>query len=444
MPLKSNTTQPAMEEAKDSVTAAGAEELPEQQNAVERVAGLPLVNSAVSMVSGVYSSTKESHPYIRSVCDVAEKSAKTLTDVAVTSSKPLLSRLEPQIASANELACKGLDKLESTLPILQQPTEKVVSDAKSLVTGARNAVIGAVTSTVTGARDTVTSAVSGVMGVAAGAFQGSIDATRSVVSTVMESQVGQFVTSSLNVVLDKSEEWVDHYLPMTDEELSQLASTVEGFDVTPLQQQREQQSYYVRLGSLSSRLRHRAYQHSLGKVRNAQIGTAEVLAQLHQTFDLMESVKQRVQGGQDKLNRLWQEWSNRQPEARSVASEDVNENQLLDARVLGMTRAMTQQLQTICFTLVAGAQGLPANIQEHMQLLRQHAQELHSSFSSAYSLSDISAGILAQSRERTSKVNEHVNELLNYVVANTPLTWVVGPFAPQLVEHPEEKVEDTK
>ncbi|XP_072263394.1 perilipin-3 isoform X1 [Pyxicephalus adspersus] len=415
-----------------------AQQGPEQQNVVERVANIPLISSACNMVSGVYSSTKDSHPYIRSVCDVAEMGAKTITGAAVTGSKPILSRLEPQIATANELACKGLDKLESTLPILQQPTDKVVSDAKSLVTGARDAVVGAVTNTVTGARDTVTGAVSGVVGMAAGALQGGVNTTRSVVSTVMQSQVGQLVTSSVDTVLGKTEEWVDHYLPMTDEELSQLAATVEGFEVASLQQQKDQQSYYVRLGSLSSRIRHRAYQHSLGKVRNAQMSTTEILSQLHQTFDLVESFNQSVQGGKDKLHQLWLDWSRRQPEAASAnANEHASEEQALDSRVLSMTQMMTKQLQTTCFTLVSGAQGLPANIQERMQQLRQNVQELHTSFTSARSLSDLSATILEQSRARTAKVHEHVNELFSYVVANTPLTWMVGPFAPQIVERPE-------
>ncbi|XP_056425564.1 perilipin-3 isoform X1 [Hyla sarda] len=415
-------------------TPAPMEETPDQQNVVERVTQLPLVSSACSVVSAVYSSTKDSHPYIRNVCDVAEKGAKTLTGAAVTGSKPIISRLEPQIATANELACKGLDKLESSLPILQQPAEKVVSDTKELVSGARDAVVGAVTNTVTGARDTVTNAVSGIMGLATGAVQGSVDMTRSVVSTVMDTQVGQLVTSSLDTVLGKSEEWVDHYLPMTDEELSQLASTVEGFEVAPIQQQREQQSYYVRLGSLSSRLRHRAYQHSLGKVRSAQISTMETLAQLHQTIDLMETVKKSVHDGQEKLHQQWLQWSRKQSETGSVDSE---QELPLDSRVLTMTRTLTKQLQTTCFTLVSGAQGLPASIQDRMQQLRQTAQDLHSSFSSVKSIGDVSAGILAQSREQATKVHDHVNELLSYVVANTPLTWLVGPFAPQLVEYPE-------
>ncbi|XP_077345249.1 perilipin-3-like isoform X2 [Lithobates pipiens] len=402
-------------------TADHTEQSVEQQNLVERVANIPLVSSAYSMVSEAYTSTKDSHPYIRSVCDVAEMGAKTLTGAAVTGSKPIISRLEPQIATANELACKGLDKLESSLPILQQPADKVASDAKSLVTGARDVVVGAVTSTVTGARDTVTSAVSGavsgVVGLATGAIQGSISATRSAVSTVMESQVGQFVTSSVDSVLGKTEEWVDHYLPMTDEELSQLASTVEGFEVAPLQQQKEQQSYYVRLGSLSSRIRHRAYQHSLGKV---------------------ESFNQSVQGGKEKLHQLWVDWSKQQPKTgASAASECGCEDQALDSRVLSMTQMMTKQLQTTCFTLISGAQGLPANIQERMQHLRQNVQELHTSFASVHTLGDLSGGILSQSRTKATQVHDQVNELFSYVMANIPLTWVVGPFAPQIVERPE-------
>ncbi|XP_012810363.1 perilipin-3 isoform X3 [Xenopus tropicalis] len=364
-----------------------ADEVPEQQNAVSRVTSLPLVSSACSVVGAVYSSTKESHPYIRSVCDVAEKGAKTLTEAAMSGAQPLLTRLEPQIASANELVCKGLDKLESTLPILQQPTEKVVSDTKDLVTN-----------TVTGARDTVTGAVSGVMGLAYGAMQGSVDMTRVAVSSVMGTRVGQLVTNSVDTVLGKSEELVDHYLPMTDEELAQLASSVEGFEVAPLQEQRKQQSYFVRLGSLSTRLRHRAYQHSLGKVRSARNNTQELLTQLHQTIDL-----------------------------------------LLEYRTFTMVQSLTAQLQTTCLSLVTGAQGLPSHIEERMQQLRQNAQDLHSSFSNIFSFGDLSAGILTQSREQVTKVRDHVDELFSYVVTNAPLTWLVGPFAPQLVESAEEQ-----
>ncbi|XP_027488096.1 perilipin-3-like, partial [Corapipo altera] len=68
----------------------------EQQSIGTRVANLPLVSSAYDMVSSAYSSTKESHPYVRSVCDAAEKGVKTLTAAAVSGAQPLLTRLEPQ------------------------------------------------------------------------------------------------------------------------------------------------------------------------------------------------------------------------------------------------------------------------------------------------------------------------------------------------------------
>ncbi|XP_014805145.1 PREDICTED: perilipin-3-like [Calidris pugnax] len=68
-----------------------------KQSVVSRVASLPLVSSAYGMVSTAYASTKESHPYVRSVCDAAEKGVKTLTAAAVSGAQPLLTKLEPQI-----------------------------------------------------------------------------------------------------------------------------------------------------------------------------------------------------------------------------------------------------------------------------------------------------------------------------------------------------------
>ncbi|NXA53480.1 PLIN3 protein, partial [Nothocercus julius] len=283
-----------------------------------RVAGLPLVSSACDAVSTAYASTKGSHPYVRSVCDAAEKGVKTLTAAAVSGAQPILTKLEPQISTANELACKGLDKLEEKLPILQQPAEKLISDTKQLVTSTVTGAKDVLTSTVAGAKDAVTSRVTGVMDVTKGAVQGSVELTKSAVtsgvSTVMGSAVGQAVASGMGSVLEKSEELVDHYLPMTDEELAQLATAVEGFEP---EQQKQQQSYFVRLGSLSAKLQQRALQHSLGKLQRARRSSHDVLARLQRTLDLVEHLKQgmdqKLQGGQEKLQQLWVEWSKKQP-----------------------------------------------------------------------------------------------------------------------------------
>ncbi|NWH90616.1 PLIN3 protein, partial [Aegithalos caudatus] len=396
-----------------------------------RVANLPLVSSAYDMVSSAYTCTKESHPCVRSVCDAAEKGVKTLTAAAVSGAQPLLTRLEPQISTANEFACKGLDKLEEKLPILQQSPQKIISDTKllvtSTVTGAKDVLTSTVAGakdavTVAGAKDAVTSRVTGVMDMTKGAVQGGVELTRSAVSSGV-STVGQMVGS----VLGKSEELVDHYLPMTDEELAKLATAVEGFEP---EQQRQQQSYFVRLGSLSTKLRHRALQHSLGKLQSARQSSQDLLAQLQRALDLVENLKQgvdqRLQGGQEKLQQLWLDWNKKQP----GGGKDQLPPEAVESGTLSMLQGLSQQLQSSCQPLVSSLQGLPSSIQDTAGQVRHSVEELRAALASVTSLQDVTGPVLARARAHAAKAQQKMDELVEHVASNTPLTWLVGPFAP--------------
>ncbi|NXQ42027.1 PLIN3 protein, partial [Catharus fuscescens] len=398
-----------------------------------RVANLPLVSSAYDMVSSAYTCTKESHPYVRSVCDAAEKGVKTLTAAAASGAQPLLTRLEPQISTANELACRGLDKLEEKLPILQQPPQKVPGQVSNTVAGAKDAVSNtvagakdAVSNTVAGAKDAVTSRVTGVMDMTKGAVQGGVEMTRSAVSSGV-STVGQMVASGVDSVLGKSEELVDHYLPMTDEELAKLATAVEGFEP---EQQRQQQSYFVRLGSLSSKVQHRALQHSLGKLQSARQSSQDLLAQLQRTLDLVEQLKQgvdqRLHGGQEKLQQLWLEWSKKQP----GSGKDQVPPEAVESGTLSMLQGLSQQLQSSCQPLVSSLQGLPGSVQDTAGQVRQNVEELRAALASVTSLQDVTGPVLARARSHASKARQLMDELVENVAFNTPLTWLVGPFAP--------------
>ncbi|XP_074926982.1 perilipin-3-like isoform X2 [Chelonoidis abingdonii] len=407
----------------------------EQENIANRVANLPFVSSAYDMVSTAYTSTKESHPYVKSVCDMAEKGMKSMAAAVVSGAQPILSKLEPQISTANEYACRGLDKLEEKLPILQEPTDKIISNTKGLVTA-----------TVTGAKDAVSNTMTGMMDMTKGAVQGSVELTRSAVTsgvnTVMGSAVGQMVVSSMGAVLGKSEELVDHYLPMTDEELAKLATPVEGFEMASVEQQKQQQSYFVRLGSLSTKLRQRAYQHSLGKLRHARQSTQEALSQLHQTIELIEHTKQgvdqKLRDGQEKLHQMWLDWSQKQA-SQSKEMDSVQPE--VEEQALVMSRSLTHQLQTTCLTLVSSLQGLPADLQDKAQLVRHHVDELRASFSAAGSFHDLTGSVLAQSRERVTKARKLLDELMDHVVHNVPLSWLVEPFAPSGKQQEEVEME---
>ncbi|XP_039401212.1 perilipin-3-like isoform X2 [Mauremys reevesii] len=231
---------------KDTTMASPEHGEEEQQNVLRRVASLPLVNSAYDLAATAYASTKESHPYVRSICDMAEKGVTSITNAAVSSAQPVVTKLEPE---------------------------------------------------------------------------------------------------------------------------AELAESVEGAEVASAQPQ-EHRSYFVRLGSLSTKLRQRAYHYSLNKMRHTSQSIREALSQLHQTMGLIEYLKQGVslQEVQEKFHHIWLSWNKEQP--KSSEMKDLAKPE------------------------------------------------------------DLSSSLLTQSQEMVTKAQEHVDELMAYVMENTPLSWVVGPFIP--------------
>uniref|UniRef100_A0A8C4WJ31 Perilipin n=1 Tax=Gopherus evgoodei TaxID=1825980 RepID=A0A8C4WJ31_9SAUR len=371
------------------------------QNLLRRVASLPLVSSAYDMAATAYASTKESHPYLKSLCDVAEKGVKTISDAVASRAQPILTSFKPQIAAASEYAVKGLDTLEEKLPSLQII---IASDTKELVPSIVEA----------GCR------FSSIVDVTRDAVQESVESTKSVmthsVNTVMGSRMGQMAVSGVEAMLEKSEELLDQYLPITDEELAELATSIEEDGVAPLQPL----SYFVHLGSLSSKLRHRAYQHSLAKIKNTRQSIQETLSQL--LFSLLlqieymkQGVDQKLQDGQEKLHQMWLDWSK---------SQDPQ----LESHALTMFQSIIQQLQATCLTLMSSIQGFPSNIQDKVQQVHHSTKELQASFSTVHSFQDLSSRILTQSRKQVTKAQGYMDELLEYIVHNTPLSWLVGPF----------------
>lgn len=403
-----------------------------QPSVVTRVANLPLVSSTYDLVSSAYVTTKDQYPYLKSVCEIAEKGVKTITSVAVMSALPIIQKLEPQIAIANTYACMGLDRIEEKLPILNQPTNQVVANAKGVVTEAKYAV----TTTVTGAKDSVASTITGVMDKTKGAVTGSVEKTKSVVNdsinTVMGSRMMQLVSSGVENALTTSELLVDQYLPLTEEELEKEAKKVEGFDSV------QKPSYYIRLGSLSTKLRSRAYQQALSRVKEAKQKSQETISQLHSTVKLIEfargnvhSANQRIQDAQDKLYLSWVEWK------RSVGYDDTDESHCaehIESRTLAIARNLTQQLQTTCSTLLSNIQGLPQNIQDQASHLGVMAGDIYSVFRNATSFKEVSDGFLTSSKGQLQKMKESLDDVMDYLVNNTPLNWLVGPFYPQITE----------
>ncbi|MEE6459012.1 hypothetical protein FKM82_000501 [Ascaphus truei] len=414
----------------------------QQQNVVARLVNLPLVSSTYNMVSSAYGKTKDNHPYLMSVCDVAEKSVKTITSVAITSALPIIQKLEPQIAIANNYACTGLDKIEEKLPVLYQPSDKVISNASDALAGAK---------------DTVMHSITGVVDKTKGAVHGSVEMTKAVVNgginTVLGSRVVQMVSSGVDTALTKSETLLDQYLPLTEEELAKEATNLEGFEMGT-----EQPNYYIRLGSLSSKLRKRAYQQTLTRVKDVKCRSQEAISQLHHTVDLieyarknMDSANQKMHNAQEQLYNSWVEWKSSTGQSATDEAQNTEVNLVFlhlylkgpQSHTLAIAWNMSQQLQTTYLSLVSSMHGLPQNILDKAHSISAMAGDIYQNFHSASSFREVSDGLLTTSREQLQKMKASLDDVMDYLVHNTPLNWMVGPFYPQLAgsQHGEHKCE---
>ncbi|NXV98559.1 PLIN3 protein, partial [Calonectris borealis] len=110
----------------------------------------------------------------------------------------------------------------------------------------------------------------------------------------------------------------------------------------------------------------------------------------------------------------------------------------VEARTLAMLRGLLRQLHAACTRLATSARGLPSSMQETAGHVRHGVEGVQVSLSHARSFHDLSGLVLAQSRETVMRAQLSIDELLEYVGQHAPLPWLVGPFAPALVEYPED------
>ncbi|NXQ33147.1 PLIN3 protein, partial [Alaudala cheleensis] len=379
--------------------------------AVREVANLSLVSSACAVVSAACACPKDSQPCLRSVCGPAECDQASCV-------QPVLATLEPQVAAGSEYASKGLDKLGEKLPLLQKPVGQILSDSKELVS-----------SRVAEVKEAVSSKVLEVLDVTKDTLQSSLGAARPSVTgaagLALEPAVGQTGVCGAQDVLGRAE---GDSLPIGNEELAQLAACEEGTAVLPLEQQRQHRRYFVRL-----ELRLFAHLHSTARMQQVWQGMQGALAQLHCILELIEAFKQgfnqKFQEGQEKLYRMWMDWSRKY--LKESEEESPAEPEEMECLTLLMARRITQQLQLTCCGLVAAIQGLPCSLQDKLQQALGAIQELQAAFSVANSFQDLSSSILARSQGELAVIREHMEELLAYLENNTPLSWLVGPFSPR-------------
>lgn len=62
------------------------------------------------------------------------------------------------------------------------------------------------------------------------------------------------------------------------------------------------------------------------------------------------------------------------------------------------------------------------------------AGDIYSVFRNASSFKEVSDVFLTSSKGQLQKMKESLDDVMDYLVNNTPLNWLVGPFYPQITE----------
>lgn len=198
---------------------------------VRRLTRLPIVRSAWSKLSDLYTGTKSSHPKLKVICDALEDRVIILHTMTLNSLSPVIMKLKPEISIVNDIACKSLDWLETNFPLLLAPTEEVIAITMDKMHEAQTVVGVAAICTI-------------------GCVQHAVDKvthTDQQFSPVIERAMIE-AEERLDQALNISEALVDHMLPPAEEENDEAVSSVQGCESTTLA------TYSVRLLTISTKL----------------------------------------------------------------------------------------------------------------------------------------------------------------------------------------------
>ncbi|NWI26070.1 PLIN3 protein, partial [Sula dactylatra] len=142
-----------------------------------------------------------------------------------------------------------------------------------------------------------------------------------------------------------------------------------------------------------------------------------------------QGFNQKLQEGQKKLHQMWLDWSRKSSKDSGDESSAALEE--MESLALLMACSITQQLQISCCKIVSAIQGLPSSLQDKVKQSLRTIEVLHASFSAANSFQDLPSNVLTRSQSKLAVIQEYMEELLDYLRNNIPLSWLVGPFSPR-------------
>ncbi|XP_059847558.1 perilipin-3-like isoform X2 [Hypanus sabinus] len=221
----------------------------------------------------------------------------------------------------------------------------------------------------------------------------------------------------------------DLCFPMTKIKPAKVPAPIEGSVMG-------KESFYAYSEYLTSKPHSDGPQYSVAKMQQDTKDGQEVLSFLNKLLDLINVGKRGTESTHlevhEHLNRILLDWREHQPKKQE--EELLLEKPEAESQSLAMTLKLSNQLQTICQNLASSVRGLPLHIEEQVQHFCKWTAEISSTLSSATSFQDLSAQFLAQMREKLMKIGDGMERVMDYVLNDADVDWLMGPISPHLNE----------
>ncbi|NWI63860.1 PLIN1 protein, partial [Todus mexicanus] len=333
-----------------------------KENVLQRVLQLPVVSSTCESLQRTYTSTKEAHPLMASVCDVYERGVQGAGALALWSVEPVVRRLEPQFAVANDLACRGLDHLEEKIPALQYPVDKLASELK-----------GTISTPLQSAKSTIGNSMDKIMELAAGGYEATKNTVETTAKYTRRNSVSQMAAAGVDTALGGLEKLMEYLLPEEDEEADQKPKETRGSAAKASQKQPSAPSApstpsapgtFVRIGTLVSTASHRAYQQTTQNLHRAKAKGQELVALIPIVGTLAkpsEPKAPQVHGDGQSITAGW--LSRRQsevPEKKQEKAGKKDNNHGKESGDPGLVGSVAHNLQNVCASGISSVKKVPA------------------------------------------------------------------------------------
>ncbi|XP_072037961.1 perilipin-2-like isoform X2 [Amphiura filiformis] len=374
------------------------------ENFVNKVSSLPVVASTMNQVSSVYNWTKESSSMVKYTLEVAEKSVA----VATSTAKPVVDRFGKPISMANDIACKQLDSLQEKIPIIGEPTEKVVS---TLQDGTWHVI------------------------------ENTKKMGSDQVNNLLNTRMGKVVTSSVDMALTASDYAIEYYLPPDEEEKLELEDEEDEVELPPEKEGQVSPTdvSMKKMGKVSTKLRRRLYQRALKNIQYAQKRSHETVEKLQFTVNLIDyaksnidganqAIRTRVESTQNTLWTTWDDWTTEEGEegqGEDAGDENVEAKNGEQKTLAIALNNLAGRLRVLSRNVAASVSVLPENLRTRVEEARDLAENVYKSFEEAQYFSDLPSNLLTRAREQLDNLQDTSKAVADYLINSRPLQWLV-------------------